>query len=1172
MLKPELHLKLKNFTFAELFHADGLKRLDELFLQQLQVKNPAYYIELLRYREGFYTYGAVELSEWLLRLAPFVESFLITLFDIEEAAAISQAKTIANNPLAAFKKYYVLRRAKKDRSRRELLPPLAALQIWLDEELKKFPLQTADKELSIALLGNYFLSDAAAYADQIEKLAAWCTHALSTEEGQKIVAHWTSFHIPERLDYQNLVPTETLDLGLGFADHQLRLRDGFKLTDPRMTAREVQDEVNYCIYCHDHEGDFCSKGFPAKKGDPSQGLKKNSLHVIMTGCPLEEKISEMHWLKKEGMNIASLAMIMVDNPMCPATGHRICNDCMKACVYQKQEPVNIPQIETRVLMDVLDLPWGVEIYDLLTRWNPLRQKQWLMKPYNGLKILIAGMGPAGFTLAHHLLLEGFAVVGCDGLKIEPLADQWLHQPIYCFADMKESLDERVMAGFGGVAEYGITVRWDKNFLKLIYLSLMRRPHFQVFGNVRFGGTLTVEDAWSLGFDHFVIAVGAGLPKALSIPGSLAPGMRQANDFLMALQLGNAAKASSLTNLQVRLPAVVIGSGLTGVDTATEIQAYYIAQVEKILHRYETLTALYGEKEIADSFDPASTAILHEFLHHGKMVRQTREQAKARGIQPNFIKLLREWGGVTIAYRRCLQESPAYINNHEELKKAFEEGIFYREGLEPASVTVDEWGHAEALLCHERKRLENNEWETTPYTVCLPARSILVATGTQPNTAYEFEHRGTFQRLGLQYQHYEEKAGELTVAHGVPHCKDPQFGPFTSYHKEHYRVSLIGDTHPVFHGSVVKAIASGMRTYPKIMAVLANKLIERGDEKEYHAFAQRMNYLFQAHIHTIKRRSDKVLELVIHAPIAAHHFKAGQFYRLQNYETWAPHIDHTLCQMDPLALVAAEHDPQQGLLKFFVTTESATAKLCTLFKVGDPVSLMGPTGVRAKIPEFPETVLIIGNATGFPFLLSYGAELRRAGNKVIYVGYFTKKEDVYCQQEIENNTDMIIWLTQTGEAIVPQRRTDYSFTTRKEVINVLVEYAQEKISATPPFIPLRDVDRIFVMGNAEVLRHFQKARHTVLKEFLVKEPKMFGAVYGNMQCMLKGVCAQCLQWQIDPETGQRTKAVFACSWPDQPLEIIDTEHMAARQQQNRVHEILNNLWVDYLFAHYNMAHV
>ena len=44
---------------------------------------------------------------------------------------------------------------------------------------------------------------------------------------------------------------------------------------------------------------------------------------------------------------------------------------MKACIYQKQEPVDIPQVETRTLKDVLALPWGFEIYSLLTRWNPL---------------------------------------------------------------------------------------------------------------------------------------------------------------------------------------------------------------------------------------------------------------------------------------------------------------------------------------------------------------------------------------------------------------------------------------------------------------------------------------------------------------------------------------------------------------------------------------------------------------------------------------------------------------------------------------------------------------------------------------------------------------------------------------------------------------------------------
>ena len=42
--------------------------------------------------------------------------------------------------------------------------------------------------------------------------------------------------------------------------------------------------------------------------------------------------------------IGALALVMISNPMCPGTGHRNCNDCMKDCIYQKQETVKIPQI------------------------------------------------------------------------------------------------------------------------------------------------------------------------------------------------------------------------------------------------------------------------------------------------------------------------------------------------------------------------------------------------------------------------------------------------------------------------------------------------------------------------------------------------------------------------------------------------------------------------------------------------------------------------------------------------------------------------------------------------------------------------------------------------------------------------------------------------------------
>ncbi|OGT45240.1 MAG: pyridine nucleotide-disulfide oxidoreductase [Gammaproteobacteria bacterium RIFCSPHIGHO2_12_FULL_41_20] len=1174
---PTPCLTLSGFTFEELLSAQGLARLDQTFLAYLEKQNPAAQKKLIDYRVETQCYSHLEESELLLTCAPILENFLIHLFNIGEPVALLRAQILSHNPIALFKKQFVLKHAKKKQAQATQFPTFNELTNWLNAQLQQAALQSTDQELAVALLAKHYLSQPEHYAEQTTKLIQWCTQALNTREGQEYVKSWVSFHIPERTDHTNLVPTistneEKIKRSMANVQH-LRLRDGFKLTDPRMQPREIQNEVNYCIYCHDHEGDFCSKGFPVKKSDSSQGLKRNSLNALLTGCPLEEKISEMHILKRDGLSLAALAMIMVDNPMCPATGHRICNDCMKACIYQKQEPVNIPQIETSILTDILSLPWGVEIYDLLTRWNPLRKKQWVMSPYNGLKILIAGMGPAGFTLAHHLLMEGFAVVGIDGLKIEPLPQWLLSQPIYDFHTLKESLDERLMAGFGGVAEYGITVRWDKNFLKLIYLSLLRRPHFQVFGSVRFGGTLTIDDAWHMGFDHLAVAVGAGLPKALAIPGSLASGMRQANDFLMALQLGNAAKPSSLTNLQIRLPAVVIGGGLTGVDTATEIQAYYIAQVEKTLQRYAELTAFYGEDHVLSQLDSLSKEILEEALAHGRAVRKEREQAKANQRRPNFIKLLHEWGGVTIVYRRSMQESPAYINNHEELKKALEEGVYYAEALEPVAAELNQFGYTETLICHKRIRKNADEWEATVETVHIPARAIFVATGTQPNIAYEFEHRGTFTRLGLQYQHYEDVDGKLVIAHGVEHCKDTQFGPFTSYQKGHYRVSLIGDTHPVFHGSVVKAIASGMRTYPKILHILHHKLGNAGDWQEYRRFASYIDNQFQARITAITRRTKNVIELTIQAPLASKHFQPGQFYRLQNYETHALRVNQTLLQMEPLALIGADHDVNKGTLKFIIIESGASAKLCSTMHINEPVSLMGPTGVRCKITSSGETVLIIGNQLSIALLQSYGSALRAAGSRVIYLGYFSTREDIYCQHSLEKNADVIIWLIQQGNPLNSIRPQDY-MVHGHDVIKTLLHYAKGQLNPHKlhPEIPLADVDRVYVIGNSSLLRHLQEIQKTLLKEVLTKNPRIFGSVYSNMQCMLKGVCAQCLQWQIDPETGKRTKAVFACSWPDQPLEVIDTDNIDARHIQNRMQEQLSDLWVEYLFAQHAVPRI
>jgi len=1149
-------IKNVQFSFQDLFVSEKLAVLDELFLESLQLNNPSHYKILQKYRAGE-QFEAPILSEFLIETAKLLDSFIIELFSLHDYNKKRQENTLSNEIIFYFKKWFVQRRARRRLTKLENIAEFSNLDQWINQQILIFNFEQNDKELAIAKLGKMWLSDQTTYTNEIEKLTQWCIRILTDNKIKETFNEWVSFKLPEHLDYQRLVPLQLLEtdpFGRKQSALPLKLREGFNLTDQRMNAREIHNEIDYCVFCHDKAGDFCSKGFPLKKDELNLGFKTNPLGVTLTGCPLEENISEMHLLKRDGFSVGALAMIMLENPMCPITGHRICNDCMKSCIYQKQIPVNIPQIETRVLSDILALPYGVEIYDLLTRWNPLRKKQFLAKPYNGLKVLIAGMGPSGFSLAHHLLMEGFAVVGIEGLKIEPLPQNLLKKPIISYHELEEKLEQRITTGFGGVAEYGITVRWDKNFLKLIYLSLLRRPYFQIYGSVRFGGTITVEDAWKLGFDHLAIAVGAGLPQALNIPHSLARGMRQANDFLMALQLTGAYKANSLANLQIRLPAIVIGGGLTGVDTATEVQAYYIMQVEKILKRYEELIEKNGENFVLSPLDEESKFILEEFLEHGRAIREEKLKEKS-----NCQQLIQQWGGVTIVYRKNIEASPAYLSNHEELIKAFEEGIFYLENYSPIEVKLDRFEYVSGLVCQH---------SNTKEIITLPCKAIFAATGARPNIAYEFEHRGTFNQEKMQYQFYDLISEQnLQLSSPISHCKERQIGAFTSYNKDNKKVTFLGDTHPAFHGNVVKAVASAKKTYPQILALFGEKLLQKGDNFAYQQFRNHLKEQLSTYVVDIKRHTPSVLELTIHAPMAANQFKAGQFFRLQTYEQNALQLHNTLLQTEPMAVLGAGVDKEKGLVSIMVLEQGASSRLCALLKKGDPIALMGPTGVKTKIPDTntPETVLFLGGRLGAADIKTVGLALRKAGCKVLYLAGFRNADEVYCQTDLEAAADVVIWITEQGETVKKTRPQDRAITGNFN--EILRSYANGELHQGEPPILLENVDRVIIVGSSRLINIFKQAQQTFLEQYLIKKPPIIASVHSSMQCTLKGVCAQCLQWQIDPISGERTKAVFACSWQNQPIEIVDWHHLEERLKQNNVQEHLSNLWLNYLFERY-----
>lgn len=1138
-----LHLAF-GLSFQDLYARDGLVRLDRAFLAWLGDRDTDLANRLLAAR-ATPPEGKAE-SDLLVELGPHLDDFLAGLFGLRAEVAELRARHHALAPLYTVKRNFVQRRAAK-----AVKPEDAAA---LDGDALAAELRPLgadpDDELAFARAVEGWMSDEAANAPALDLAARYAAWALHSEAGRHRHGKGVLFQVPRKLDPMRLVPVETVEIAgvtmMRLPETELRLREGFGLTDPGTDLKGALDETNYCIWCHHQGKDSCSKGMRDRK---TGAFQTNTFGATLAGCPLEEKISEMHELKTKGLPLGALAMTTVDNPMCAATGHRICNDCMMSCIYQKQEPVDIPQAETRILRDVLALPWGFEIYGLLTRWNPLNLRRPLPRPETGYKVLVVGLGPAGFTLAHHLLNDGHAVVAVDGLKIEPLPAEVsgvdLHgnrvpfQPVHDLSRLVERLDERVLGGFGGVAEYGITVRWDKNFLKVVRLLLERRSSFAMFGGVRFGGTVTIDDAFAYGFDHVALCAGAGRPTVISMPNNLARGVRQASDFLMALQLTGAARTDTIASLEMRLPVVVIGGGLTAIDTATESLAYYPVQVEKFLARYEVLVAERGETAVRADWTEEERLVADEFIAHAQALRAERAAAAAEGRPPRILDMLNRWGGSTIAYRRRLQDAPSYTLNHEEVALAMEEGIRFVENATPVGVEVDRFGHAAALKVRFADGTE----------AALPARTVLVAAGTQPNTVLAREAPGWVKLDGKYFRALDED-GRPAAPERV--SKPAEVRVLTAQAPDGRGVSFFGDMHPSFAGNVVKAMGGAKQGYPVISRLLARRPpapVEGGD------IIARMTAELRPVVHSVERLTPTIVEVVVKAPAAARAFEPGQFYRLQNFETLAPRVAGTTLAMEGLALTGAWVDKDQGLLSAIVLEMGGSSDLCAHLKPGEPIVLMGPTGTPTEIGA-GETLCLVGGGLGNAVLFSIGQAARAKGCRVVYFAGYKRMVDRYKVEQIEAAADVVVWACDEAPGFRPTRPQDKAFV--GNIVAAMRAYAAGELGG--PAIPLAEADRIVAIGSDRMMAAVAAARHGVLAPYMKPGHFAIGSINSPMQCMMKEICAQCLQRQIDPVTGEES-FVFSCFNQDQALDAVDWTCLNERLHQNAVQEKLTRQWID-----------
>jgi glutamate synthase (NADPH/NADH) small chain len=217
--------------------------------------------------------------------------------------------------------------------------------------------------------------------------------------------------------------------------------------------------------------------------------------TCIEGCPVGVKIGDFIGLIAEGDFLAAASKLKEDN-LLPAICGRVCpqeEQCEIKCVVgKKNEPVAIGRLE-RFVADYERENIGIRTPEPI--------------PKTGKKVGIVGSGPAGLSCAGDLIQMGHDVTVFEAL----------HEP-------------------GGVLIYGIPeFRLPKSIVKAEIDSLKKLGvNFEM--NAVIGFTDTVDELIQNGYDAIFIAVGAGLPYFLNIPGENLNGVYSSNEFLTRVNL------------------------------------------------------------------------------------------------------------------------------------------------------------------------------------------------------------------------------------------------------------------------------------------------------------------------------------------------------------------------------------------------------------------------------------------------------------------------------------------------------------------------------------------------------------------------------------------------------------------------------------------------------------
>ena len=267
-----------------------------------------------------------------------------------------------------------------------------------------------------------------------------------------------------------------------------------------LTARQAMQEAVRCLDCP----------------NPS----------CMTGCPVGVQIPAFIKYIETGRFLEA-AKTLKETSALPAVCGRVCpqeKQCEAQCIHlkMKKEAVAIGYLE-RFAADYERESGQMAVPGTATP--------------NGIRIAVAGSGPAGLSFAGDMARQGYEVT------------------------VFEALHE-----IGGVLKYGIPEFRLPNRIVDVEINILRQMGVTFVNNCIVGKTISYDDLHADGFRAVFVASGAGLPNFMNIPGENLIGVMSSNEYLTRVNLMDAANPESDTPVWMGKNVAVIGGGNTAMDS------------------------------------------------------------------------------------------------------------------------------------------------------------------------------------------------------------------------------------------------------------------------------------------------------------------------------------------------------------------------------------------------------------------------------------------------------------------------------------------------------------------------------------------------------------------------------------------------------------------------------